>query len=172
MSMKSLLILSAATLSTLSFGQGFEAWRNKPMPDFIMTTISGKRMTTKSLRGKVVLFDFWATWCGPCKMASPAMEALSEKYKTKGLVVVGADVLENTPGPSGAKSYSKEHHFGYTFTYDNNGLAKTMEISSIPAFCLVDKDGVVRTAVIGVPPSGPKGIYAFFEPKIKKLLGK
>src|ERR1700735_2737100 len=99
-----------------------------------MTTIKGKRLTTKQLRGKVVLFDFWATWCGPCKAASPAMDQLQKHYGKDGFVVIGADVLENAPGPSGAKNYAKSHGYGYTFTYDNNGLARTLNINTIPAF--------------------------------------
>jgi thiol-disulfide isomerase/thioredoxin len=163
-------MLSAATLTTLTYGQQFEDWKNRPMPDFIMTTISGRHIKSNSLKGKVVLYDFWATWCAPCKAASPVMQKLANKYKNQGLVVIGADVMENHPGPKGAADYAKGHHYTYTFTYDNNGLYNTLTIGAIPAFALVDRHGIVRSAVHGIPQGGTDRMYAFFDNAIKQLL--
>jgi thiol-disulfide isomerase/thioredoxin len=142
----------------------------KKMPEFEMVTTAGKHLTMKNLRGKVVLFDFWATWCGPCKAASPAMQKLYETFRSKGLMVIGADGMENEPGPGGAIAYAKAHHYSYTFTYGNDILEGHLGIRSIPAFALVDKHGVIRNAQVGLPPGGPAAIYAYYSPLVKKLL--
>ncbi len=171
MRLKCLVFAGLAGLGCVgAHAQSFQAMQGQRIPNFEMITTSGKHLKSKQLRGKVVLLDFWATWCGPCKMASPAMQKLYETFGRKGLVVIGADGLENSPGPEGARSYAKAHHFTYTFTYGNDKFEQRMGISSIPAFALVDKRGVVREAQIGVPPGGPEEIYAFFAPKVKKLL--
>ena len=172
MSLKSLILLSAAFSVSIASAQQFAEWNGKKMPDFVMTTIKGMHLTTKQLRGKVVLFDFWATWCGPCKMASPAMDQLEKHYRKQGLVVIGADVLENSPGAAGATKYAKEHGYSYTFTYDNNGLAQTLKIDSIPAFALMDRKGTIRWANVGLPPGGAGPLYAYLQPMVEKLLAK
>ncbi|HWD38458.1 MAG TPA: TlpA disulfide reductase family protein [Fimbriimonas sp.] len=160
----------AALAASLAGAQDFGSSQGKPMPQFIITTIGGKKITNKQLKGKVVLFDFWATWCGPCKMASPAMQKLAKTYGSKGLVVIGADTFENSPGPAGARAYAKEHKYTYTFTYENDGLAHSLGITGIPAFALVDKKGVIRDALTGVPHGGAEELYAALSRRVASLL--
>lgn len=116
----------------------------KPVPTFKMTDLAGKIHTPASLKGKVVLLDFWATWCGPCKMASPAMNNLQKKFGNK-LMVIGANVWDGTPaeGKSKAAGYKKEHGYVYSFTYGNDNLAKAWGVRGIPYFVLIDKNGTV-----------------------------
>jgi thiol-disulfide isomerase/thioredoxin len=142
----------------------------KKMPTFKLTDTKGKVYTNKSLKGKVVLIDFWATWCGPCKMASPAVQKLHDKYKDKGLVVIGADVMEQSPddAKNGAARYAKEHKYTYNFTPKSDALAKTLGITSIPAFVFIDREGKIAATPMGYSPT----IETFFEGIIKKLLAK
>ena len=60
--------------------------------DFVATTIEGKRISLEDLRGKVVVMNFWATWCPPCMREMPAVEQLASRYKNKGLVVISVNV--------------------------------------------------------------------------------
>jgi thiol-disulfide isomerase/thioredoxin len=173
--LKSLLAGIAALSSALfvnpALGQDFSRLNGKAMPPFVLTTIGGKKITNRSLKGKVVLFDFWATWCGPCKMASPAMQKIYEAYSKKGVVVIGADTFERNPGPAGAKGYKAEHKYAYTFTYDNDGLARTLGIQAIPAFALVDQHGIIRGTLNGVPRTNVVGtMVSAFSKKINTLL--
>lgn len=141
----------------------------KPLPAFSATSTTGQKVTNASLRGHVVLLDFWATWCGPCKAASPAIQKLHANYGGKGLKVIGADTFEqgakNTAGP-----YAKRHGYTYTFTEGNDALATALGATSIPAFVLVDAKGVVRKVWTGLPEGGPDALYKEIEAAAKPLL--
>lgn len=108
-----------------------------------MKTIKGTTLTTANTKGKVVLLDFWASWCGPCKAASPTMESLHKANASKGLVVVGVNGLENKKGPEAAKAYQKKNGYSYTFTYDNDPLIDRLKIEGVPTFIVVDRKGKV-----------------------------
>jgi thiol-disulfide isomerase/thioredoxin len=130
-----------------------------------MKDTAGHKVTDKSLRGKVVLLDFWATWCGPCKLASPAMQELHKKYAKQGLVVIGANTGDGG-SVTAAPTYAKQHHYTYMFTTANDGYATKLNITGIPAFVIVDRKGVVRRVQMGYAP-----VLAYqFEDVVKQLL--
>lgn len=139
----------------------------KPIPAFSMTSIAGKKMTNASLKGKVVLLDFWATWCGPCKAASPTVQALHKKYAGKGLVAIGANTFEESIDKKFAAGYAKEHSYNYTFTFGNDKLANSWGVTGIPFFVLIDQKGVVRWIGRGF---NPQSTPAEVEGEIKKLI--
>jgi len=115
----------------------------KAAPSFKMKTTDGKSVTNASLKGKVVLLDFWATWCGPCKKASPTMQRLHNSLNSKGLTVIGVNVMEETAGSAAAKKYKADHKYGFTFTYDADDVATKMKISGVPQFVLMNRKGVI-----------------------------
>lgn len=160
--------LLAVALSGATMAQEFGAhWKGKAMPAFKMTDTKGKVHTNSSLKGKVVLLDFWATWCGPCKAASPTMQKLHTKYASKGLVVVGANVFEQGPkAATAAADYAKEHKYTYTFTKGNDALAAKLGINGIPAFLFIDRKGVIREVQVGFDES----LAGKFEQTVQKLL--
>lgn len=117
--------------------------KGRAMPAFSMKTLDGKTLTNANTRGKVVLLDFWASWCGPCKAASPTMQSLHKAHAAKGLIVVGANGLENKKGPDAAKAYQKKNSYSYTFTFDNDPLIDKLKIEGVPTFIVVDRKGKV-----------------------------
>jgi len=158
------LALSALTLASVATAQtGPEAMTGKKIPAFSMKDTKGKTHTEKSLRGKVVLLDFWATWCGPCKMASPMMQRLHQKYAKQGLVVIGANVGE---GVGVARKYAGEHKYTYNFTGGGENLGGKLGVQGIPAFFFVDKKGTIRRVQTGFGPS----LESSFESTVKQLL--
>ncbi|MDR3691916.1 MAG: redoxin family protein [Fimbriimonas sp.] len=169
----STLLVLAAVFSSSAYAQddpnaGLKTLVGKAAPGFTMTDTHGRKWTNQSLKGKVVLLDFWATWCGPCKRASPVMQKLHAKFGSRGLVVIGAETLENG-APAGAKAYAAEHHYTYTFTTDNDPLTTKLGIGAIPAFVLIGKNGKVVYTETGVPDDLGK-LYKEFESKIKPQL--
>lgn len=134
-----------------AYGQSdsVENLAGKKMPSFSMTTFAGKKITNASLKGRPYILDFWATWCGPCKAASPTMQALHKKYAGKGLVVIGANTGESSGSMALAKKYPSEHGYTYTFTSKNDELGAKLGIGGIPCFIFVDKAGKVKAVKIG-----------------------
>jgi len=156
--MKLITACSALALFVAAVAQEFpvQQFQNKPMPSFKMTDTAWKTHTNASLKGKVVLIDFWATWCGPCKQAMPMLERLHKKYSAKGLVVIGADVLERTNKENAAVGFKKASGYTYTFTKntaDNDALVPKLKIQGIPTMLLIDKKGVIRQVNVGFDPS-------------------
>jgi cytochrome c biogenesis protein CcmG, thiol:disulfide interchange protein DsbE len=108
-------------------------------PDFALTTFTGETITPASLRGKIVVLNFWASWCGPCRDEAPALEAAWQKYKSKGVVFVG---VAYTDTERAALAFIKE--FGTTFP---NGLdlgtriSTTYRITGVPETFFIDREG-------------------------------
>ncbi len=128
-------------------------------PNFVTTTLQGKPLSLKSLRGKVVLLDYWATWCGPCQMATPTLESLHKKFGSRGLRVVGLSV--DDPGTAAqVKPFVKA--FGITYTVSASPLANgraqyAYHVHGIPSQFLIDKKGIVRWSQSGFSPDeGPQ----------------
>jgi cytochrome c biogenesis protein CcmG, thiol:disulfide interchange protein DsbE len=130
-----------------------EGFNNKAMPSFKLVDTAGKTMTNASLKGKVYLVDFWATWCGPCKAAMPTMQKLHNKYKAKGFMVIGTNILERGSDKANiAAQFKKASKLSYVFaknTPEAEKLADTLKIQGIPTFLLVDKKGVIRHVEVG-----------------------
>lgn len=143
-----------------------EKLKGKQMPAFSMTTFEGKKITSASLKGKAYVLDFWATWCGPCKAASPSLNTLQGKYKSKGLVVIGVNMGETPKTMKLALKYPKEHKYTYTFTKNNDAFADKIGVGNIPLFIFVSKTGKVVAVETGFGPKSPE----IFEKHVKASL--
>lgn len=169
--MKHLTLCSLLALTLLAGAHQapVEKFQGKPMPSFKLVDTTGKTHTNASLKGKVVLIDFWATWCGPCKAAMPMVQSLHTKYKAKGLVVIGADILESKNKEGAAAAFKKTTPYTYTFTKntkESEVLANKLQIEGIPTMLLIDKKGTIQLVKVGFSPS-EKGELAA---KIEQLL--
>lgn len=116
-------------------------------PDFTLTQPGGGELTLADLRGKAVVLNFWATWCGPCEAEMPELQQAAEKYGDKGLVVVGVNQQEPE---SIVVDYLKR--LGITFPIGLDESVKVSElyrVNSLPTTFFIDRDGVLRDQVIG-----------------------
>ncbi len=140
-------------LSTVSPGTSVDDFG--PAPDLSMPVgLNGKRVDLSSMHGHVVMLDFWATWCGPCKMSIPELERIYTKHKSEGLDVVGVSVDDPT---SRREVDSTVKSLGMTYPIamiDEIPDAKTKyPFASIPLLLVIDKKGIVRARVSGFDPS-------------------
>lgn len=130
-----------------------------PAPPFATKTVDGKALNLKSLRGKVVLLDYWATWCGPCRHATPTLEALHKQFSKQGLRVVGISI-DDASTVSQVKPFMRK--FGMTYTISaspaaNHKAAFAYRVDGIPSQYLIDKKGIVRWSQSGYSPTeGPE----------------
>ena len=116
-------------------------------PDFKLASLAGPEVTLDSLKGKVVLLDFWATWCGPCKQIMPSIQAISEEFKDKNVAVFGVNTWEKKDGA--AKAYMESKKYTYGCLLAGEELAKTYGITGIPTLILINKDGTIAFAEMG-----------------------
>lgn len=124
---------------------GVEKMMGKPAV-FSLKTIDGKTLTQRTEKGKVVLIDFWATWCTVCKQATPVMQALHTKHSKSGLVVVAANALEEDgkKGPQASKEYKAKGAYTFPFAYNADALLDRWGGAGLPTIVLIDRKGVVR----------------------------
>jgi cytochrome c biogenesis protein CcmG, thiol:disulfide interchange protein DsbE len=127
---------------------GKHALVGNPAPSFAIDSVNGKgKIDLAKLKGKIVLVDFWATWCEPCKKSFPKLQELNVKYKASGLVIVGVSQDDENQGLSEfGKTYGAEFAIGWD---GEKSIAKKYKPPSMPSSFLIDKEGVVRYAHLG-----------------------
>jgi peroxiredoxin len=127
--------------------------------------LTGAPSTLASLKGQVVLLDFWAGWCGPCRAAAPRISLLKDRYGAQGLAVVGV----TTDAEEKAAVNAERFQMRYPSVVDKAGdTTKSYGIVGLPTMLLIDKRGVVREVFVGFDPSGEARIEAV----IKTLLAE
>ncbi|MAF27263.1 MAG: TlpA disulfide reductase family protein [Gemmatimonadota bacterium] len=138
-------------------------------PDFELPTVDGKTVKLSSLRGKVVLLDFWATWCGPCRKAIPHLNELHGKFHERGLEIVGLSL--DRGGAKDVNAFLQKQKMVYTLAIANREVAASYGgVRSIPTAFLVDREGRVRQQYVGFRPGSvyEKDILALLEEKTEQ----
>ena len=141
-----LMVVAAASAATQSTGRAAlqPAAERKPAPDFSLRDAAGKTAKLKHYRGKVVLLDFWATWCTGCKKEIPWFSAFEKTYHGRGLAVVGVSMDDE--GWKVVKPFLAENHVPYRMLLGDNTTAKVYGIENLPDTFLIDRKGRVAAA--------------------------
>jgi len=127
-----------------------------PAPDFTLKSDSGANLKLSELRGEVVLINFWASWCGPCRQEMPVLSELHDKYKDMGFTVLGVNVEENS---GAARKLLRDMPVSFPVLFDNDStVSKKYDVVAMPSTVLVDRDGNVRYLHKGYKP-GEEDIY-------------
>jgi peroxiredoxin len=113
-----------------------------PAPEFTLKSLKDKNLSLKELRGQVVMINFWATWCGPCRQEMPALNTLYEKYRDTGFVLLGINVDSESVNAIQMVSKLKAT---YPILFDTDKRASVLyQVSAMPTTILIDRDGKVR----------------------------
>jgi cytochrome c biogenesis protein CcmG, thiol:disulfide interchange protein DsbE len=118
----------------------------KAAPDFTLQTVDGQNVKLSDLKGKVVVVNFWATWCEPCRQEMPAIEKAYEHYKDQGLVVLGVNLKENNVS---VKGFAENYHLTFPIVMDKDGsvAVDTYKVKPIPTSFFIDRQGILRQKV-------------------------
>lgn len=123
-------------------------------PHFQVTTLDGDTLTTESLRGQVVLVNFWASWCGPCRFEMPGFQKLYEDKRDQGFTIVGISQDRGSLAPM--YEFLKKYDIDYPIALENGQVDLAFGgVTALPTSFLIDSNGVIRHKVFGffAPPA-------------------
>lgn len=123
---------------------------NRPTPDIALPVLDGGTMRLDDYRGKVVLVNFWATWCEPCKEETPALQQAYQELQAEGLVIVGVNLRRQETDDEVVRAFVQEYGVTYPIALDVDGeAARLFQISPIPVSYFIDPAGTVRYVRVG-----------------------
>jgi thiol-disulfide isomerase/thioredoxin len=138
--------------------------RPRPARDFSLPDLQGKRESLSSYKGKLILLDFWATWCDPCREEIPELKNLYAKYRDRGFVIVG--VALDFDGKASVAPFVREAAIGYPVLLGEGLAPPGYEVSGIPTAYLIDRRGLIVRRFVG-----PQ-TFEDFVPDIEKYLAR
>jgi peroxiredoxin len=156
------VVLSLAPCGLLRAAPGLPV----PAPPWKLKDVDGKTVTSDQFKGKVVILDFWATWCPPCRTEIPGYVALQKKYGADGLVVVGVSV--DTGGTAEVKQFIKDFGINYTVVMGDDDIVSAFgPIDGYPTTFIIDRDGLVRNKKLGKKPAADfeRDVLAVLRPR-------
>jgi len=147
-------VLIAATLLAASAAQ---AATPAPAPDFALPSRDGGEVRLSELRGQVVMINFWATWCGPCRQEMPLLQQISARYEPLGFTLLGVNV---EPDSAPAKAWLEKVPVTFPILFDReNTVSASFGVEAMPSTVLVDREGRVRHVHRGYK-AGDESMYA------------
>jgi len=148
----------------------------KPAPDFSLQDLNGKKVSLSDYKGKAVLINFWATWCGPCKVETPWLVELRNQYAPKGFEIIGISAEGDDVQPSDKEGWDRDkaaiikfvhdEHMPYPVLMDGDSLSKPYGgLDAMPTSFFVDRSGKIVAAQMGITSKDD------MEANIRKALG-
>jgi peroxiredoxin len=136
-----------------------------PAPGFSLQSRDGQQVSLASLKGKVVMVNFWATWCVPCRQEMPHLQALYDRYNSLGFELLAVNVEKNNA--EGARKWLEETPVTFPVLFDpNNEVTKLYKVQTMPSTVLVARDGTMRFIHHGYKP----GYESDYQTQVRALL--
>ncbi len=128
---------------------------NLNAPDFTLHTYDGASYRLSVLRGKVVVINFWATWCGPCHAEAPELQALWDKMRNQDVVFLGVDQVDRLDD---ARAFIKQYGITYPTGLDDAGIVDSYGVQGLPTTVIVNQNGdIVQRILAGIDPTDLQG---------------
>jgi len=119
-----------------------------PAPSWRLRDLDGKEVSSDQFRGQVLVLDFWATWCAPCRQEIPGYVDLQKKYAADGLGVIGVSLDE--AGPAVVKKFVDKYHVTYRILMSDDQIGQAFGgLQAIPTTFIIDRDGIIRDKKVG-----------------------
>jgi len=160
-------LAAAAALSLgLALSAGASAVKPSPAPAWTLRDVDGKPVPFSQFKGKVVVVDFWATWCPPCRTEIPGYVALQKKYGAEGLVFIGISVDGDDQIPA-VRAFVKQFNINYLIVMADDTIQDSFHINQgYPTTFIIDREGQIRNKKVGREPTADyeKEILAVLRP--------
>lgn len=154
----------AATLAVASLGAEAAATPQAGAPDFTLPSLDGPNLRLREQRGQVVMINFWASWCGPCRAEMPHLSRLYDKYRPSGFTVLAVNIDDD---PHKAASLARQLGMRFPVLLDTEKkVSRLYDLSTMPSTVLVDRDGRVRYVHRGYR----DGYEVTYDSQIRELL--
>jgi thiol-disulfide isomerase/thioredoxin len=165
MPQRTFIVLLACVSTLLSFSAAADIV-GQPAPDFALRSMKGPSMRLSEHLGEVVIINFWATWCGPCRQEMPLLDELYGKYQRAGLVLLSVNIDE---AAEPAIEMAQTLKVSYPVLFDTRKeVSRAYDVSAMPVTVLVDRAGVVRYVSEGFKP----GYEKRYTEKLRELLNE
>lgn len=152
------------TLFLLVTSTSYAATISGKAPNFTLKSMGGKNLKLSEYRGQVVMMNFWASWCAPCRQEMPLLEDLYKKYKGLGFTLLGVNVEEDSRK---ASTLLRSIKVSFPILFDNkNKVSKMYKVSAMPTTIIIDRDGNMRYLHLGYKP----GYERDYQKQIRTLL--
>lgn len=161
-----LLVTIAASFLTVPGQVGAAPRPGQPAPNFKIISTSGQTITQENYRGHVLILDFFATWCQPCRQSIPHLIEMNRKYGKQGLQVLGLSVDED--GERIVKAFTDEFRVNYPLALAGDAVTVDFGIRSVPIMFLIDKKGNITEIYRGFSAESARSLEA----SIKRLLAE
>jgi peroxiredoxin len=133
-------------------------------PDFTLKASDGRNLRLREMRGKVVMLNFWATWCGPCRDEMPKLDQLYQQYHKNGFILLGINIDDN---PENAAAMARRLGVKFPVLFDQGKKAsKLYKVDAMPSTVIIDRDGNVRYVHRGYRP----GYELQYQTEVRALL--
>lgn len=144
--------LAASFFSCSKGDKGAASIDNSAAPSFVLTDLNNNKVSLDAYRNRVVMVEFFATWCPPCRMSAPDIKSVYEKYKDKGFVVLAVSIDQGPDAKAVVSSFVKEFGLGHPVLLDDGQTSTRYGVVSIPTSFIIDKQGIIRSKHIGLMP--------------------
>ena len=141
---------------------------DEPPPDLELPDLDGNPVSLRDFPGKIVVFDFWAVWCGPCELSLPFFQELEDRYRDRGLVVLGLHVDDGMPSREEVRAWVEDRGVRYRNLLSTVEADEAFRVFAMPTTYIADRDGIVRKRHIGF---NPDRTPARLEQEVRDLLG-
>jgi thiol-disulfide isomerase/thioredoxin len=160
--MKNRIAAAAAGLLAVILALAVPAWSAAddsvaptPAPGFTLMSRGGKPVSLAQFKGDVVMINFWASWCGPCRQEMPLLDGIYKQYEDLGFTLIGVNV---EPDSKAANRWLKETPVSYPILYDTQSkVSKLYQVQAMPTTVIIDRKGMVRYVHRGYLPGDENG---------------